>query len=53
MQEKELAELHALPLALKCLFVSIPCNLCNRICTTGEVANYNALLIFLEKLDCM
>jgi len=50
MQEKEVAKLHALPLGLKCLFVSIPCNLRNRICITGKAANYNTVFIFLEEL---
>lgn len=50
MWEKEAAKLHALPLGLKCVFVSIPCSLCNRTCITGEVANYNTVFIFLEEL---
>lgn len=53
MQEKGAAKRHALPVGLKCLFVSIPCNLCNRICITGKVASYNTIFIFLEELYYM
>lgn len=50
MQEKKVAKLHALPLGLKCLFASIPGNLCNTICITGKAAHYNTVFIFLAEL---
>lgn len=53
MQEKKVAKLHALPLGLKCLFALIPGNLCNTICITGKVANYNTVFIFLAELYCV
>lgn len=50
---RKAAKLHALPLGLKGLFASIPDNLCNTICITGKVANYNSVFIFLAELYCV